>query len=825
MNFDGERFFDRDLSWLDFNSRVLALAQDEAIPLLERLRFIAIFSSNLDEFFQVRVAGMADRIEAGISRTTWTSMSTIEQKQRARAQVASMLEVQYRLLAQVREQLAAQGLSLVRGADLEEPEIEFLDSFFASRIQPVLTPLAVDPSHPFPYVSTLSLNLGVLVRDPERRQERFARVKVPPILPRFLPLPQKGRFIAIEEVIGTRVSALFPGMFVEGVWPFRVTRNADLIFDEDEADDLLEAVEMELRMRRFGRAVRVELDAATPERVESILTEGLGIEPEDAYRIDGWLDLRGLFQICDHSDYPNLRYEHWDPVTQRRLQPVVDGTSDIFSVIAQREVLVHHPYESFASSVEALVEKAASDPHVLVIKQTLYRTSGNSPIVQSLIHAAEAGKQVVALVELKARFDEEANIGWAKKLEKAGVHVVYGIVGLKTHTKVCLIVREEKGVLRRYCHVGTGNYNSKTARIYEDFGLFSSDPDLTQDVSDLFNYLTGYSRQTTFRRIKVAPHALRGFLLGAIADQAKQGGRIVIKSNSVADQDVIEALYEAAKAGAEIDLIVRGICCLRPGVPGLSEGIRVRSIVGRFLEHSRIYIFGRGDERVVLIGSADPMTRNLDRRVESVVPIEDPALRARLLETVDICLDDDRLAWELEADGKWYRQNSGDIGSHQRLCELAIGRTGRKRRSRTSLLEESREGSQIRAAGGVVFREHEGRIEVLLVHRPRYDDWSFPKGKLEDGEDELECALREVEEETGLICEPISELPSAVYLDERGRQKVVRYWTMTPVGDVLVEAEFIPNEEVDALWWVNSSRVPEILTYDIDREIYLAFDS
>ena len=543
----------------------------------------------------------------------------------------------------------------------------------------MLTPLAVDPGHPFPHISSLSLNLAVLVRNPRSGERRFARVKVPPLLPRFVPLPDGERFVPLEQIIAARLGELFPGMEVESHSTFRVTRDADLDLEEGEADDLLAAIDLNLRRRRFGEAVRLEIDKTMPAEVRRLVVHELQLEEDDVYETDGLLDMGGLWAL-HKLDRPDLKDEPWIPV----VPPALVGADDIggiFDVLRRKDVLVHHPYESFTASVEAFIRQAAADPAVLAIKQTLYRTSGDSAIVQALIDAAEAGKQVVVLVELKARFDEKNNIAWARALEQAGVHVVYGLVGLKTHTKTALVVRNEEDGLRRYCHVGTGNYNASTARLYEDIGLLTSDPDLTADLSRLFNFLTGYSRHVQYKRLLVANTSLRARLTELIRNEksaAEGPGRIVMKMNSLVDWDLISALYEASSAGVSIDLIVRGMCCLRPGVPGLSENIRVRSIVGRYLEHSRIFAFGDRAERHYYIGSADLMPRNLDRRVEAVTPVIDPALTPRLQEILDVNLADDALAWELDADGQWHRINPrGRHNTHDRLQELAVARARR----------------------------------------------------------------------------------------------------------------------------------------------------
>jgi polyphosphate kinase len=679
------RYINRELAWLDFNARVLALAEDASQPLLERAKFVAIFSGNLDEFFQVRVAALREKQAAGLGTSSADGLTPLEQLRAIRPRVEELIRRQAEVfLGDVVPALAAAGIVLSDWGDLDDDDRKYLVDVFDRRIFPVLTPLAVDPGHPFPYISNMSLNLAVSVRDPGTGARRFARLKVPPLLPRFVVMPDGERFVALEQVIAAHLASLFPGMEIESHHTFRVTRNADVAIEEEEADDLLAAMELELRRRRFGRAVRLEVGPTMSEETLELLCRELELAPEDVYVVDGPLELGGLWAVYD-LDRPELKDNAWVGVTQPRLVDADGDPVDIFAALREREVLVHHPYDSFSTSVVAFIEQAAADPAVLAIKQTLYRTSGDSPIVKALIRAAEAGKQVAALVELKARFDEQANIAWARALEEAGVHVVYGLVGLKTHSKTALVVREEGDDIRRYCHVGTGNYNPKTARLYEDFGLLSADRQLGADLAELFNYLTGYSRQTRYRRLMVAPTGLRQDVLELIANErnAPEGsGRIVLKLNSLVDTAVIDALYEASQAGVEIDLIVRGICCLRPAVPGLSENIHVRSIVGRFLEHSRILAFGAPDRRRYFIGSADMMPRNLDRRVEAMVPVDDPDLQARLQEVLDVNLADDTLAWALDGDGRWARVATEEgVNTHLRLQELAFERARRRRAS------------------------------------------------------------------------------------------------------------------------------------------------
>jgi len=673
------RYLNRELSLLDYNTRVLARAEDPSLPLLERVQALHYFGQNIDDFFQIRVAGLKELLEAAPSTASPDGMSPLAQLREIRRRVEALsLREQDLFQGELRPLLADARIRLVAASELSRKDAEHLSRYFRRSIFPVLTPLAVDPGHPFPYISHFSLNLAVLVRHPLRRHERFARVKVPPLLPRFIALPDGERFLPLEEVIAANLQALFPGMEIVSHTAFRVTRDNDLEVREDEADDLLVTIQTELlRHRRGARAVRLEVNPDMMDEVRELLVRELELTPDDVYVVDGLLDL-GAVGFFAALDRPELKAEPYTPAGTPRLTRRDGETGDFFAALHSGDVLVHHPYESFSASVVAFTQQEEADPHVLAIKQTLYRTSGPaSPIALTLARAAEAGKQVVALVELKARGDEQANIAWAQALEEAGVHVVYGLVGLKTHAKLTLVVRQEAAGIRRYVHVATGNYNPMTALGYEDLGLFSADPDLGADVSELFNFLTGYSRQRRYRRLLVAPAGLRSGLLRLIRDEAAQpDGRIVIKANNLVDTEVIESLYEAGGAGAEIDLIIRSICCLRPGVPGLSERIRVRSIVGRFLEHSRIFRFGteaRGFR--YYIGSADVMDRNLDRRVEAVVPVTDPALQARLAEILETELADDRLAWQLDAGGGWRRASvRSGLDAQDRFMALAYER-------------------------------------------------------------------------------------------------------------------------------------------------------
>jgi polyphosphate kinase len=603
-----------------------------------------------------------------------------EQLAAARERVLELVAEQSANFLELRAALEAEGVAIVDYRTIPEHH-EALRQRFLDEIFPVLTPLAVDPGHPFPYISTLSLSIAVGLLDPETNERVFARVKVPQILPRLLEV-EPHRFIPIDQVIEANLQYLFSGMEVTDSHLFRVTRNADFTVEEDEADDLLMAIEEELRRRRFGAAVRLEVERTMPAGTRNLLMRGLGLEPDDTYEITGMLDLTALFRIAD-LDLPELRAVPWTPVTPPRLVPPdEDEPADVFAAVRAGDILVHHPYESFAASVERFIAQAADDPDVLTIKMTLYRTSGDSPIVQSLIRAAERGKQVVVLVEIKARFDEEANIIWARKLERAGAHVVYGLVGLKTHSKTALVVRREGSGLRLYVHIGTGNYNPKTARLYVDLGLLTVRPEIGADVTDLFNVLTGLSRQRTFRRLLVAPHSLRTGFLRLVEREvahaaAGRPARIVLKLNAIVDTPVIEALYRASSAGVDIDLIVRGACSLQPGIPGVSERIRVRSIIGEFLEHSRIWGFENGGDPEWYIGSADLMDRNLDRRVEAIVPVEDTEARSKLSEIVDLMLADDRRSWQLQPDARWLRTETlegrpGTIDTFEVLKERAL---------------------------------------------------------------------------------------------------------------------------------------------------------
>ncbi|HEX7497792.1 MAG TPA: polyphosphate kinase 1 [Candidatus Limnocylindrales bacterium] len=670
-------YINRELSSLEFQHRVLHEAGDERNPLLERVKFLAIFASNMDEFFQIRVSGLMEQAEAHAAPGAPGEKPATEQLAAIRTRFRDLLHENRVIFEQVRTDLGAAGIHIVDYADVPEHHAT-LRQRFIDEVYPVLTPLAVDPGHPFPYISTLSLSLAIRMEDPEEGGERFARVKVPAVLPRFLQI-EPSRFVLLEQVIAANLDMLFSGMTILETHLFRVTRDADFELQEDEADDLMLALEEELRRRRFGQAVRLEVDEAMPASMRQVLQKGVGVDSDDCYEIRGMLDHTGLWEIA-RLDRADLKLPPYSPVIPPRLVPPdEDEPADVLAAVRAGDILVHHPYESFAASTQRFISQAATDPDVLSIKMTLYRTSGDSPIVRDLISAAERGKQVVVLVEIKARFDEEANITWARKLEHAGAHVVYGLVGLKTHSKTALVVRREGSALRRYVHIGTGNYNSGTARLYTDLGLLSCRPELGADVSDLFNVLTGLSRQRDFRRLIVAPMNLRTWILAMIereTDHALAGrtARITLKLNSLVDPACIAALYAAAQAGVQVDLIIRGICSLWPGVPGVSEGIQVRSIVGQYLEHSRVFSFANGGTPELYIGSADLMERNLDRRVEAVVPIEDPEGRARIESALAIMLADDRRSWQLGPDGTYRRTEeingrSGTIDTFETLKE------------------------------------------------------------------------------------------------------------------------------------------------------------
>ena len=656
------RYLNRELSSVDFNARVLALAQDRETPLLERAKFLAIFASNMDEFFQVRVAGLKQQAEAGIRTRSSDGLGPREALSAIASKVVPLAEQHARIFAEdIRPALDAAGVKVLRWSELEPVQREELNAMFREKIFPVLTPLAVDSGRPFPYISNLSLNLAVLLRDPVASRMHFARIKVPPLLPRFVAFAEDRFFVPLEEVIAANLDQLFPGMDIVEHHTFRVTRNADLEID-DRADDLLEALEEQLTKRRARPAVRLEVEQDIPPHVLELLMSELEVGTDDVYALPAPLDLSGLWSLHP-IDRPDLKDEPYQPVTHPDLS-LADDETPIFDVIADRDVLVHHPYESFATSMQRFIEEAAADPDVLAIKQTLYRTAG-SPIVSALIEAAERGKQVVVLIEIKARFDESANIAWARTLEKAGCHVVYGLAGLKTHCKLCLVVRDEGDHLKQYVHVGTGNYNPITARIYEDLGLFTADPELAAEVAHLFNYITGYSRDKRYRCLLVAPHRMRDRMIGMIEREAQlstpeRPGRIIMKMNNLSDDGIVDALYDASERGVKVDLIVRSVCTLRPGVKNMSRNITVRSVVGRFLEHSRVYYFENGREPQVYVGSPDMMPRNLDTRVEALAVVKAPELREQLKLVLDLALSDNASAWKLDRHGRWSKVSPAD---------------------------------------------------------------------------------------------------------------------------------------------------------------------
>ncbi|HYO86792.1 MAG TPA: RNA degradosome polyphosphate kinase [Dermatophilaceae bacterium] len=672
-----DRFLEREMSWLQFNERVLQLATDESLFLLERARFLAIFASNLDEFFMVRVAGLKRRIATGLAVRSAAGLEPRELLERIFACTHRLMTAHARVFHDaVRPGLAAQGIHLISWAELSREERDRLGQWFRNQVFPVLTPLAVDPAHPFPYISGLSLNLAVVLVNTKTGTEHFARLKVPPVLPRLVKVSDPGspdgegdlaRFVPLEEIIAAHLDRLFPGMEVREHYAFRVTRNEDLEVEEDDAENLLTALEKELTRRRFGPPVRLEVAADMDERLLRMLMREMQVSPREVFRLPVPLDLRSLHAIAD-LDRTELKYPSFVPRTHPDLARVESAKpANLFNAMRYKDVLVQHPYIAFSTSVQAFIEQAAADSKVLALKQTLYRTSGDSPIIDALIDAAEAGKQVLAVVEIKARFDEQNNIDWARKLEQAGVHVVYGVVGLKTHCKLSLVVRQESDGLRRYCHVGTGNYHPKTARLYEDFGLLTCDPQVGEDLTKLFNQLSGWAPRSTYKRLLVAPHSLRSGLLDKIEEQtakAKAGldAYIGLKVNSMVDESVIDGLYRASRAGVDVDALVRGICALRPGVPGLSENIRVRSILGRFLEHSRCFVFGREGEHGVLIGSADLMHRNLDRRVEALVFLRDPGHIEQLVHMLRRGMGAGVASWHLQADGEWVRRRADAAG-------------------------------------------------------------------------------------------------------------------------------------------------------------------
>ncbi len=678
---DPARFLNRDFEWLEFNRRVLDMSGDAGVPLLERVRFLSIFSSNLDEFFMKRVGSLRHQIEEGLTGPVVEALTPAQQFAGIRERVMMMAKAQANMLKMdLYPALRTQNIELLKWDELNMDEQNEARKWFRHNVFPILTPLAVDPGHRFPFISNMSVSLGVMLQRPGESEQLFARVKVPEIPSRLYRVPGTRRWIPLQDIIEHNLDELFPGMEILKVLPFRVTRNAEIDHDNDDADDLLEAIQQQLRERRFARVVRMEIPTNANPRILKFLMDELEIDEADIYETDGVLDYGALNEIADLDD-ADLHFSSWTPLKPLGFD---HGNYDIFARIRKGDVLLHHPYESFEASVEQFIEQAAKDPKVLCIKQSLYRTSGDSPFITSLIHAAETGKQVAVLVELRARFDEARNIRWARKLEDAGVHVAYGVVGLKTHTKTALVVRQEANGIRCYGHIGTGNYNSKTARLYEDIGLLTCDPEITEDLTGLFNYMTGRSRQRDYLKLLIAPVAMKKRFLQLIENEielTKPGkpGRIIAKMNQLEDRGIMDALYRASQAGVQIDLIVRGFCCLRPGVPGLSDNIRVRSVVGRFLEHSRIFWFQAGKENPLdgdmYIGSADWMYRNLQTRVEAATPILLVEHRARLWEVIQTCLNDCRQSWQMRGDGTYQRvawdhldaQDSRAIGVHQYL--------------------------------------------------------------------------------------------------------------------------------------------------------------
>ncbi|MGI8888202.1 MAG: RNA degradosome polyphosphate kinase [Nocardioidaceae bacterium] len=684
-----DRFLDREISWLRFNSRVLELAEDPSIPLLERTRFLAIFASNLDEFFMVRVAGLKRRLVAGVAVQAASGMMPRDVLEAIWRESLELMQRHGRLFGgEVVTKLDAAGIRILRWDELDVDEHKRMQELFSERIFPVLTPLAVDPAHPFPYISGLSLNLAVTIRNPDSGKEHFARVKVPPIFPRFVTLAEQ-RFVPLEDVIAAHLDQLFPGMEVLQHHAFRVTRNEDLEVEEDDAENLLKALELGLQRRRFGSPVRLEVEETMDPHVLDLIVSELDVTPSEVFHLPGPLDLTGLHGIAD-LDRPELKYPAFVPRTHSHLAEVESARPvEMFAALSRRDVLVHHPYDSFATSVQRFIEQAAADPHVLAIKQTLYRTSGDSPIIDALIDAAEAGKQVLVLVEIKARFDEHANIRWARKLEQAGCHVVYGLVGLKTHCKLALVVRDEGASIRRYAHIGTGNYNPKTARLYEDLGVLTANEGITADIANLFNNLSGFARHRDYQHLFVAPESVRAGLIDCIEREIEhqrsgRPSRIRIKVNSLVDEATIDALYSASRAGVGIELWIRGICALRPGVSGLSENISVRSTLGRFLEHSRVFWFENGGEPQAWIGSADLMHRNLDRRVEVLVQLPTRTHVEQLQALLERGFADDTAAWLLDGDGQWHRRKVDANGKPLVDLQASLISHDRRRREHTA---------------------------------------------------------------------------------------------------------------------------------------------
>jgi polyphosphate kinase len=813
-----DTLINRELSWLEFNRRVLGEAQDESVPLLERVKFLAIFSSNLDEFFMIRVAGLKRRLHAGDRERGPDGLTPAEILQGVAERTHELVAQQHRcFLEDVQPRLAAEGIRILRPKDVDATQQRFLEDYFRRNLLPVLTPLAIDPGHPFPYLANRSLCLVAAVRpagESPLPDTGLAVVHLPShLVPRFVALPAppgQYAFMLLEDVIRLQLPSLYHGYDILSCHAIRVTRDADIQLPRGRVEDLLASIEEGLRERRMGTAVRLQYEADLPAGMLATLVDELELTPEDLYPDEGFPAFSDLFQLYGTVELPRLKDRPLPP----HPVPAFESAPDVWSAIRAGDILVAHPYQSF-DAVTRFVRDAAVDPKVLAIKMTLYRVSPTSPIAQALTLAVEHGKEVAVLVELQARFDEEANIRWARALEEVGAHVVYGLVGYKTHAKACLVVRQEADGIRRYCHLGTGNYNVRTAAIYSDLGLFTCRDAIGEDLTELFNLLTGYTRPHRFHHLIVAPSDFREAFLGLIRreiEHARAGrpARMIVKMNSLVDESLIRELYAASQAGVEIDMIVRGICGLRPGVPGLSERIRVRSIVDRFLEHARVFYFENAGQSEYFLASGDWMPRNLDHRVETAFPVLDPRLQARLREFLKIQLADNVKAWTILPDGRSERltpDGAEPVRSQERLYELfgPAGSAGQR--------------DVVRAAGGLVWRRTErGEPQVLLVHRPSLADWTFPKGKVEAGESEERCALREVEEETGLRCTLDFELPGTAYQDGKGRPKRVRYWAMRPLGGIAT-----PRNEIDAVRWEGLEGAARLLTYDHDRTVLGAF--
>ncbi len=823
---DPRALVNRELSWLEFDRRVLAEAQDERVPLLERVKFLAIFSSNLDEFFMIRVAGLKRRLRAGDQTRGPDGLSPAEVLAAVAAEAHRLVAQQHRcFLDDIEPRLAVEGIRILRPKDVDEGQRRFLEEYFRRSVLPVLTPLAIDPGHPFPYLANRSLCLVAAVRPAAGSplpDTALAVVHLPgQLVRRFVALPAppgQYAFMLLEDVIRLHLPRLYRGYAIDSCHALRVTRDADIHLPRGRIRDLLASIEEGLRERRMGTAVRLQYEAELPAGVLATLVDELELSPEDLYADEGFPAFSDLAQLCAALDVPRLRDRPLPP----HPVPALERAPDVWAAIRAGDVLVHHPYHAF-DSVIRFVHEAAIDPRVLAIKMTLYRVSPTSPIARALTLAVENGKEVAVLVELQARFDEEANIRWARALEEVGAHVVYGLVGYKTHCKACLVLRQEADGVRRYCHLSTGNYDVRTAGLYTDLGLFTCREAFGEDLTELFNLLTGYTRPQAFRHLIVAPSGLREAMVGRIRREGAHAARgrparIVAKMNNLVDPALIRELYAASQAGVEIDLIVRGTCCLRPGVPGLSDRIRVRSIVDRYLEHARVFRFENDGAPEYFLASGDWTPRTLDQRVELAFPVLDGRLQARLHDLLALQLADTAKAWTLGPDGRSERVRPDDppVRSQERLHAL-LG--GARDAERAAGPPPAAPDDPVRAAGGVVWRPGpHGEPEVLLVHRARHADWSFPKGKVEGEETEEACALREVEEETGLRCTLGVELPPVGYRDGRGRPKHVRYWMMEPVAG-LAEA----RHEIDAVRWLPVSAAARLLSYEPDRALLAAF--